>query len=70
MIKYNEAQSIQQTYDQVVKRLKEERVGYDSQLTAIENCVRGKEHDFEELLLLAHDATHAKEGAFAELKRF
>lgn len=35
MIKYNEAQSIQQTYDTVVKRLKEERVGYDSQLAAI-----------------------------------
>lgn len=70
MIKYNEAQSIQQTYDQVVKRLKEERVGYDSQLAAIENCLKGKEHDFEELLLLAHDATHAKEAAFADLKRF
>lgn len=35
MIKYNEAQSIQQTYEEVVKRLKEERVGYDSQLAAI-----------------------------------
>lgn len=70
MIKYNEAQSIQQTYDQVVRRLKEERVGYDSQLAAIETCLKGKEHDFEELLLLAHDATHAKEAAFAELKRF
>ena len=35
MIKYNEAQSIQQTYEQVVKRLKEQRVGYDSQLAAI-----------------------------------
>jgi coiled-coil domain-containing protein 151 len=70
MIKYNEAQSIQQTYEQVVKRLKEERVGYDSQLAAIEGCLKGKEHDFEELLLLAHDATHAKEAAFAELKRF
>ena len=65
MIKYNEAQSIQQTYEQVVKRLKEERVGYDSQLAAIETCLKGKEHDFEELLLLAHDATHAKEAAFA-----
>lgn len=65
MIKYNEAQSVQQTYEQVVKRLKEERVGYDSQLAAIESCLKGKEHDFEELLLLAHDATHAKEAAFA-----
>lgn len=35
MIKFNEAQSIQQTYEEVVKRLKEERVGYDSQLASI-----------------------------------
>jgi ribosomal protein S4 len=42
MIKYNEAQSIQQTYEEVVKRLKEERVGYDSQLAAIESCLKGK----------------------------
>ena len=65
MIKYNEAQSIQKTYEQVVKRLKEERVGYDSQLAAIEESLKGREHDFEELLLLAHDATHAKEAAYA-----
>ena len=38
-----------------------ERVGYDNQLAAIERSLKGKEHDFEELLLLAHDATHAKE---------
>lgn len=44
-----------------MKRLKEERVGYDNQLAAIERSLKGKEHDFEELLLLAHDATHAKE---------
>jgi coiled-coil domain-containing protein 151 len=42
MIKYNEAQSIQQTYETVVKRLKEERVGYDSQLAAIEGSLKGK----------------------------
>jgi hypothetical protein len=35
-------------------------VGYDNQLVAIERSLKGKEHDFEELLLLAHDATHAK----------
>jgi len=53
-----------------VKRLKEERVGYDNQLAAIERSLKGKEHDFEELLLLAHDATHAKELAQAELKKY
>ena len=35
-----------------MKRLKEERVGYDNQLAAIERSLKGKEHDFEELLLL------------------
>lgn len=35
MIKYNEANSLRETYEQVVKRLKEERVGYDNQITAI-----------------------------------
>jgi len=70
MIKYNEAQSIRKTYEQIVKRLKEERVGYDNQLAAIERSLKGKEHDFEELLLLKHDATHAKELAQAELRKY
>jgi len=70
MIKYNEAQSIGKTYEQIVKRLKEERVGYDNQLAAIERSLKGKEHDFEELLLLSHDANHAKETSEAELRRY
>lgn len=70
MIKYNEAQSIKKTYEQIVKRLKEERVGYDNQLAAIERSLKGKEHDFEELLLLAHDATHAKEVAYNEYRKY
>ena len=36
MIKYNEAMSIKKTYELIVKRLKDERVGYDNQLAAIE----------------------------------
>ena len=36
MIKYNEAISIKKTYELIVKRLKEERTGYDSQLSSIE----------------------------------
>ena len=70
MIKYNEAMSIKKTYELIVKRLKDERVGYDSQLAAIEQSLKGKEHDFEELLLLSHDANHAKELAEADLRKF
>jgi len=67
MIKYNEAQSIRKTYDQIVKRLKEERVNFDNQLGAIEATLHAKEHDYEELLLMSHDASHAKDVAKAEL---
>lgn len=70
MIKYNEAQSIRKTYEMIVKRLKDERVGYDNQLAAIEQSLKGKEHDYEELLLLSYDAKHAQEVAEAELRKF
>lgn len=52
MIKYNEAQSIRKTYEQIVKRLKEERVGFDNQLTAVERTLGAKLRDYDELLLL------------------
>merc|ERR1719313_3029418 len=70
MIKYNEAQSIRKTYEQILKRLKEEGTGFDNQLAAIERTLKSKERDYEELLLLSHDAYHAKEMAQAELHRF
>mmetsp|Transcript_15807 Transcript_15807/g.40180 ORF Transcript_15807/g.40180 Transcript_15807/m.40180 type:complete len:533 (-) Transcript_15807:286-1884(-) len=70
MIKHNEATSIRKTYEAIVKRLKEERIGFDNQLAAIERTLKSKERDYEELLLLSHDAYHAKEMAQAELHRF
>ena len=69
MIKYNEAQSIRKTYEQIVRRLKEERVGFDNQLAAIERTLAAKYRDYEELLLLAGDANHARETALGELDR-
>lgn len=36
MIKYNEAQAIRTTYLQITKRLKDERVGLENQLSAME----------------------------------
>ena len=69
MIKYNEAQSIRRTYEQIVKRLKDERVGFDNQLAAIERTLQAKQHDYEELLLLSGDANHAKDVAIQEVER-
>lgn len=69
MIKYNEAQSIRKTYEQIVKRLNEERVGFDNQLAALERTLSAKEHDFQELLLLSTDAQHARDMTQQELER-
>ncbi|KDO23150.1 hypothetical protein SPRG_09958 [Saprolegnia parasitica CBS 223.65] len=69
MIKYNEAQSIRKTYEQIVKRLKEERIGFDNQLAAIERAAAAKNHDYEELVMLSNDAAHAKELTLLELER-
>lgn len=69
MIKYNEAQSIRKTYESIVKRLREERVGFDNQLAAIERTLGAKQKDYEELLLLSGDANHAREIALNELER-
>lgn len=69
MIKFNEAQSIRKTYEQIVKRLREERIGFDNQLAAIERTLAAKNHDYEELMLLSSDANHAKDMTLQELER-
>jgi len=69
MIKYNEAQSIRKTYEQIVRRLNEERVGFDNQLAAVERTLGAKQKDYEELMLLSGDANHARETALGELER-
>jgi hypothetical protein len=61
----NEAQSIRKTYEQIVKRLKEEWIGFDNQLQAIERTLQTKQKDDDELLL-SGDANHAKEVADGE----
>ena len=70
LIKYNEACAIRKTYDQIVKRLKEERVSFDNQLAAIERTLKAKDHDYEELKRMSHDANHAKEVAKERAPQF
>lgn len=70
MIKYNEAMSIKKAYELIVKRLREERIGYDNQLSAIEQSLKGKESDFQELIILSQDASYAKDQAEKELNSY
>ena len=70
MIKFNEAISIKKTYEIILKRLKEERIAYDKQLEAMEKAIRAKNADFDELLMLSHDANHARHLAESDLKDY
>jgi chromosome segregation ATPase len=65
MIKYNEAQSIRRTYEQILARLREERAGYDNQISAIQKSLKAKAHDCEEFKLLLQDAKQSR--AYSEL---
>ncbi len=51
-----------------MKRLREERIGFDHQLAALERTFAAKQRDYEELLLLSGDANHAREVAQSELE--
>lgn len=70
LIKYNEAVAIKKTYEHIVMRLREERVGFDHQLAAIEKTLSAKDHDYQELLQMSHAANHAKELAKKDLQDF
>ncbi|KAL7538971.1 hypothetical protein ACHAXR_008922 [Thalassiosira sp. AJA248-18] len=69
LIQYNEAHGICSTYEHIVKRLNEERVSFDNQLTAIERTLESKQRDYEELVLLSGDASHAREVAQQNLQK-
>lgn len=68
--RYDDAQEVRKTYEQIVSRLKGERLTFANQLAASEATLKAKELDYEELLLMSHDANHAKEMAKQELARF
>ena len=67
LVKYNEAHSIRKTYEQIVLKLREDRVSFDNQLGMIEKTLRDREVDLGELVLMSHDANHAREVAKIEL---
>jgi len=70
VVKYEDAFEVRRTYEQIVKRLKEERIGFENKLEARELALKSKETDYEELLLMSHDANQSKELAKQELAKF
>ena len=68
VVKSEDAQEVRRTYEQIVKRLKEERIGFANQLEVREATMGGKESDYEELLLMSHDANQARAPARARAR--
>ncbi|KAL0249553.1 hypothetical protein GEMRC1_004783 [Eukaryota sp. GEM-RC1] len=60
-IKFNEAQGIKNTYDQIVKRLTEENMGYQNEITEHETLIKQKDEDIDEVQTILRDARHAKQ---------
>jgi histone deacetylase complex regulatory component SIN3 len=52
--------SIRRTYEQILTKLKEERTGYDHQITDLQNNFKTKENDCKEFKQLVLDAKQAK----------
>ena len=67
MIKYNEALSIKKTYETIFNQLTDERSGFETQLTAIENSLKNKTYDLDELISLSQEAKQARETAEKKL---
>lgn len=64
-----EAQQIRSTFEQIVRWLKSERMGFDTQIAALERTLAHKRHNLEELTLLAHEASRAHDGLRQELSK-
>ena len=57
------------TYEQVVKRLKEESTTYTRELQSIDHTTGAKEHDYHTLQLMLKDASHVRDVARHDLAK-
>eukprot|EP00965_Chrysotila_dentata_P212413 6187014-Pleurochrysis_carterae.AAC.2 len=54
----------------MIRRLKQERLAFPAELKSLEATLAQKETEYEQLLLMSHDANRSKEVAKAELSKF
>jgi len=67
---YGEAHRTRLTYEQMMDRLKRERLEYPAELKAIETMLGGKESEYEQLLFMSYEANLSKDLAKQELTKF
>jgi hypothetical protein len=68
--RYEEDHRVQKTYEQVIRRLKQERLSFPAEQKSLEGTLKQKESEYEQLLLMSHDANLSKEVAKTELSKF
>jgi hypothetical protein len=68
--RYDEEHRLKMSYDQVITRLKKEQLEWPAEIKQLETLLRQKETDYEQLLVMSHDANASKEAAKVELGKF
>lgn len=68
--RYDEEHRLKLTYEQVIRRLKNEQLSFPGEVAGLEGTVAQKEADYEQLLMMSHDANQSKEQAKQELSKF
>ena len=63
--RYEEDHRVQKTYEQVIRRLKQERLSFPAEQKVLEGTLKQKESEYEQLLLMSHDANLSKEARAA-----
>ena len=68
--KYDDEHRLHMSYEQVISRLKKEQLEWPAEVKALEEVVSRKEADYEQLLMMSHEANASKEAAKSELSKF
>jgi hypothetical protein len=68
--KYDDEHRLKMSYEQVINRLKKEQLEWPAEIKQLDGLLAQKETDYEQLLVMSHDANASKEAAKQELGKF
>jgi len=68
--RYDDEHRLRMSYQQVIARLKKEQLEWPADVKSLEGLLQQKEADYEQLLVMSHDANESKESAKVELSKF
>lgn len=66
-IKFQEAQHIGRTYQEIIRKLEQDRLGFDAQVTKLEKAIDARKQELSDLEAMCADACLARDQARKEL---